>query len=175
MRNTYIYPPHPSMRIIGQPRGGAGGSAGQHRHQGPGQRLAEVQPCALWSCTLRRRGSERPRCSLHSLPPSLAPPPGDIFAYCSKRLPKFHPISISGYHMQARPPAPARPPTLAASAARHARASAAAELCGACSAAAAGGRRRACGHAGGGRNRTPQGDAAPLLAPCRRLPKLQLR
>lgn len=41
VRNTYIYPPHPSMRII-----------------------------------------------------------GDIFAYCSRNLPKFHPISISGYHMQ---------------------------------------------------------------------------
>ncbi|KAK2075972.1 hypothetical protein QBZ16_001308 [Prototheca wickerhamii] len=25
---------------------------------------------------------------------------GDIFAYCHKRMPKFHPISISGYHMQ---------------------------------------------------------------------------
>jgi methylmalonyl-CoA mutase len=25
---------------------------------------------------------------------------GDIFAYCSRRLPRFHPISISGYHMQ---------------------------------------------------------------------------
>ena len=31
-----------------------------------------------------------------------APVPGDIFAYCSHRLPRFHPISISGYHMQAR-------------------------------------------------------------------------
>lgn len=41
VRNTYIYPPHPSMRIV-----------------------------------------------------------GDIFAYCSRHLPKFHPISISGYHMQ---------------------------------------------------------------------------
>ncbi|KFM27789.1 Methylmalonyl-CoA mutase, mitochondrial [Auxenochlorella protothecoides] len=27
---------------------------------------------------------------------------GDIFAYCAKHVPKFHPISISGYHMQAR-------------------------------------------------------------------------
>lgn len=27
-------------------------------------------------------------------------PAGDIFAYCSRHLPKFHPISISGYHMQ---------------------------------------------------------------------------
>ena len=27
---------------------------------------------------------------------------GDIFAYCHKRMPKFHPISISGYHMQVR-------------------------------------------------------------------------
>ncbi|KAL4428708.1 hypothetical protein ABPG77_009814 [Micractinium sp. CCAP 211/92] len=41
VRNTYIYAPHPSMRII-----------------------------------------------------------GDIFAYCSRAMPKFHPISISGYHMQ---------------------------------------------------------------------------
>ncbi|KAL4447610.1 hypothetical protein ABPG75_004829 [Micractinium tetrahymenae] len=41
VRNTFIYAPHPSMRII-----------------------------------------------------------GDIFAYCSKAMPKFHPISISGYHMQ---------------------------------------------------------------------------
>lgn len=43
VRNTYIYPPHPSMRII-----------------------------------------------------------GDIMAYCAAAMPKFHPISISGYHMQAR-------------------------------------------------------------------------
>ncbi len=41
VRNTYIYPPTPSMRII-----------------------------------------------------------GDIFKYCSKHMPKFNPISISGYHMQ---------------------------------------------------------------------------
>ncbi|MEW7279153.1 methylmalonyl-CoA mutase [Aquimarina sp. 2201CG1-2-11] len=41
VRNTYIYPPAPSMRII-----------------------------------------------------------GDIFKYCSKNMPKFNPISISGYHMQ---------------------------------------------------------------------------
>ncbi|GAA4106333.1 methylmalonyl-CoA mutase [Aquimarina addita] len=41
VRNTYIYPPAPSMRII-----------------------------------------------------------GDIFEYCSKNMPKFNPISISGYHMQ---------------------------------------------------------------------------
>eukprot|EP00878_Enallax_costatus_P015889 GHUV01016655.1.p1 GENE.GHUV01016655.1~~GHUV01016655.1.p1 ORF type:complete len:690 (+),score=180.92 GHUV01016655.1:298-2367(+) len=41
VRNTYIYPPHPSMRIV-----------------------------------------------------------GDIMAYTSKHMPKFHPISISGYHMQ---------------------------------------------------------------------------
>ncbi|WP_025741436.1 methylmalonyl-CoA mutase [Aquimarina pacifica] len=41
VRNTYIYPPTPSMRII-----------------------------------------------------------GDIFKYCSKEMPKFNPISISGYHMQ---------------------------------------------------------------------------
>lgn len=27
---------------------------------------------------------------------------GDIFAYCNKTIPKFHPISISGYHMQVR-------------------------------------------------------------------------
>ncbi|GAB4487628.1 MAG: methylmalonyl-CoA mutase [Saprospiraceae bacterium] len=40
VRNTYIYPPGPSMRII-----------------------------------------------------------GDIFAYCARRMPKFNPISISGYHM----------------------------------------------------------------------------
>ncbi|WP_103866376.1 methylmalonyl-CoA mutase [Aquimarina sp. I32.4] len=41
VRNTYVYPPTPSMRII-----------------------------------------------------------GDIFEYCSKNMPKFNPISISGYHMQ---------------------------------------------------------------------------
>ena len=41
VRNTYIYPPVPSMRII-----------------------------------------------------------GDIIAYCSKNMPKFNTISISGYHMQ---------------------------------------------------------------------------
>ncbi|MEN9639159.1 MAG: hypothetical protein RLZZ262_1027 [Bacteroidota bacterium] len=41
VRNTYIYPPTPSMRIV-----------------------------------------------------------SDIFAYCSKEMPKFNPISISGYHMQ---------------------------------------------------------------------------
>ncbi|WP_024768659.1 methylmalonyl-CoA mutase [Aquimarina macrocephali] len=41
VRNTYVYPPAPSMRII-----------------------------------------------------------GDIFKYCSKNMPKFNPISISGYHMQ---------------------------------------------------------------------------
>ena len=41
MRNTYIYPPHPSMRIV-----------------------------------------------------------GDIMAYTAMHMPKFHPISISGYHMQ---------------------------------------------------------------------------
>jgi methylmalonyl-CoA mutase len=41
VRNTYIYPPHPSMRIV-----------------------------------------------------------GDIFAYSAKKMPKYHPISISGYHMQ---------------------------------------------------------------------------
>lgn len=41
VRNTYIYPPRPSMRII-----------------------------------------------------------GDIMAYTSAHMPKFHPISISGYHMQ---------------------------------------------------------------------------
>ena len=41
VRNTYIYSPHPSMRIV-----------------------------------------------------------GDIFQYCAKEMPKFHPISISGYHMQ---------------------------------------------------------------------------
>ena len=41
VRNTYIYPPHPSMRIV-----------------------------------------------------------GDIFAYSAANMPKFHPISISGYHMQ---------------------------------------------------------------------------
>ncbi len=41
VRNTYIYPPHPSMRIV-----------------------------------------------------------GDIMAYTGKHMPKFHPISISGYHMQ---------------------------------------------------------------------------
>ncbi|WP_109852057.1 methylmalonyl-CoA mutase [Aquimarina sp. AU58] len=41
VRNTYVYPPTPSMRII-----------------------------------------------------------GDIFKYCSKNMPKFNPISISGYHMQ---------------------------------------------------------------------------
>ena len=41
VRNTYIYPPAPSMRIV-----------------------------------------------------------SDIFAYCSKEMPKFNPISISGYHMQ---------------------------------------------------------------------------
>lgn len=41
VRNTYIYPPHPSMRIV-----------------------------------------------------------GDIFAYSARAMPKFHPISISGYHMQ---------------------------------------------------------------------------
>jgi len=41
VRNTYIYPPHPSMRIV-----------------------------------------------------------GDIFAYSAKNMPKYHPISISGYHMQ---------------------------------------------------------------------------
>lgn len=43
VRNTYIYPPHPSMRIV-----------------------------------------------------------GDIMAYTSQHMPKFHPISISGYHMQVR-------------------------------------------------------------------------
>lgn len=43
VRNTYIYPPRPSMRII-----------------------------------------------------------GDIMAYTSAHMPKFHPISISGYHMQVR-------------------------------------------------------------------------
>lgn len=43
VRNTYIYPPHPSMRII-----------------------------------------------------------GDVMAYSAKHMPKFHPISISGYHMQVR-------------------------------------------------------------------------
>ncbi|KAG7666721.1 putative Methylmalonyl-CoA mutase, mitochondrial [Nannochloris sp. 'desiccata'] len=41
VRNTYIYPPHPSMRIV-----------------------------------------------------------GDIFAYSANHMPKYHPISISGYHMQ---------------------------------------------------------------------------
>lgn len=41
VRNTYIYPPHPSMRII-----------------------------------------------------------GDIFSFCAREMPRFHPISISGYHMQ---------------------------------------------------------------------------
>lgn len=41
VRNTYIYPPKPSMRVV-----------------------------------------------------------GDIMAYCAKNMPKFHPISISGYHMQ---------------------------------------------------------------------------
>mmetsp|Transcript_31499 Transcript_31499/g.89405 ORF Transcript_31499/g.89405 Transcript_31499/m.89405 type:complete len:719 (-) Transcript_31499:256-2412(-) len=41
VRNTYIYPPHPSMRIV-----------------------------------------------------------GDIIAYTSRHMPRFHPISISGYHMQ---------------------------------------------------------------------------
>ena len=41
VRNTYIYPPHPSMRIV-----------------------------------------------------------GDIMAYTAMHMPKFHPISISGYHMQ---------------------------------------------------------------------------
>jgi methylmalonyl-CoA mutase len=41
VRNTYIYPPHPSMRIV-----------------------------------------------------------GDIFAYVCRSMPRFHPISISGYHMQ---------------------------------------------------------------------------
>lgn len=44
VRNTYIYPPRPSMRVI-----------------------------------------------------------GDIMAYTAAHLPKFHPISISGYHMQVRP------------------------------------------------------------------------
>lgn len=43
VRNTYIYPPRPSMRVI-----------------------------------------------------------GDIMAYTAAHLPKFHPISISGYHMQVR-------------------------------------------------------------------------
>ena len=43
VRNTYIYPPRPSMRVI-----------------------------------------------------------GDIMAYTSRHMPKFHPISISGYHMQVR-------------------------------------------------------------------------
>lgn len=41
VRNTYIYPPHPSMRVV-----------------------------------------------------------GDIMAYTTRHMPKFHPISISGYHMQ---------------------------------------------------------------------------
>ena len=41
VRNTYIYPPRPSMRAV-----------------------------------------------------------GDVMAYCHARMPKFHPISISGYHMQ---------------------------------------------------------------------------
>lgn len=41
VRNTYIYPPHPSMRVV-----------------------------------------------------------GDVIAYTSQHMPKFHPISISGYHMQ---------------------------------------------------------------------------
>lgn len=41
VRNTYIYPPHPSMRVV-----------------------------------------------------------GDIIGYTSRHMPKFHPISISGYHMQ---------------------------------------------------------------------------
>jgi methylmalonyl-CoA mutase len=41
VRNTYIYPPRPSMRVI-----------------------------------------------------------GDIMAYTAAHMPKFHPISISGYHMQ---------------------------------------------------------------------------
>ena len=43
VRNTYIYPPGPSMRIV-----------------------------------------------------------GDVMAFCAARMPKFHAISISGYHMQAR-------------------------------------------------------------------------
>lgn len=41
VRNTYIYPPHPSMRLV-----------------------------------------------------------GDIIAFTAAHMPKFHPISISGYHMQ---------------------------------------------------------------------------
>jgi methylmalonyl-CoA mutase len=41
VRNTYIYPPHPSMRIV-----------------------------------------------------------ADIFAYCAEKMPRFNPISVSGYHMQ---------------------------------------------------------------------------
>eukprot|EP00191_Tetraselmis_sp_GSL018_P020742 CAMPEP_0177592770 /NCGR_PEP_ID=MMETSP0419_2-20121207/8745_1 /TAXON_ID=582737 /ORGANISM="Tetraselmis sp., Strain GSL018" /LENGTH=656 /DNA_ID=CAMNT_0019083675 /DNA_START=922 /DNA_END=2892 /DNA_ORIENTATION=+ len=41
VRNTYIYPPQPSMRVV-----------------------------------------------------------GDIMAFCSRRMPRFHPVSISGYHMQ---------------------------------------------------------------------------
>ncbi len=40
--------------------------------------------------------NEQPALPLLSLVPA-----GDIFAYCSHRLPRFHPISISGYHMQA--------------------------------------------------------------------------
>jgi methylmalonyl-CoA mutase len=43
VRNTYIYPPRPSMRIV-----------------------------------------------------------GDVMAYTAAHMPKFHPISISGYHMQVR-------------------------------------------------------------------------
>ena len=44
VRNTYIYPPHPSMRVT-----------------------------------------------------------GDVMAYTAQHMPRFHPISISGYHMQAGP------------------------------------------------------------------------
>lgn len=109
MRNTYIYAPHPSMRIIGESRfitarvflaacrrGAAGRPARLLRRERPlpadGGQPQAARPAGCWAL--------RKRCAPPALPCELCA--GDIFAYCSRAMPKFHPISISGYHMQAR-------------------------------------------------------------------------
>jgi hypothetical protein len=94
VRNTYIYPPHPSMRIIGE--------CGACSPCMAGCQSAEPHHACLLPGQVRQGGSGR--LFVLRFPILLlmhAWCPGDIFAYCSRNLPKFHPISISGYHMQA--------------------------------------------------------------------------
>lgn len=90
VRNTYIYGPHPSMRIVGA----WGGTAAPSRARRP------------LACARQRRSSRSPRARPRvtpaaPLPSAPLPSAGDIFAYSAANLPRFHPISISGYHMQA--------------------------------------------------------------------------